>query len=337
MAQFGHGDNCGLGCPRRGRRPRARRRRAGRTRLAVELAPTTPRLIAPMCALASGRPSASRRSSGSSRKRSSKRAGVPNICGPERDGHRPPLVVERRGVVRKRLRDVGANAIDVDVQFLLAAGVLRIDRQRDRLARQRPAAEPRLDQGLGLPAVGEHGGRVGRKHLGIFDPRDLPGRNGEHLRDADEVLENRDVLGRVPVAVDRLARLRAFARIIVRDAAVVDDPPERVGIGVGGHRGGKNETRQTNRDWRGDATPMCSAPLTTGYGASVQSSRVSPGMSEKSEAFAVTSVQPDASACAPISRSKSCDAPSQSGPGFGRKSRPRRRRTGGPEWSAEIS
>jgi hypothetical protein len=106
-----------------------------------------------------------------------------------------------------------------------------IDRQSNGIAWQRPV-KPLLDQGLGAPGDREHGRRVGREHLRIFDASDAPCRNGEHLRDADQILQNCDPLLDAAVEVDVLARLRTQTRFDVRHAFAMHDSPQSVRIGA---------------------------------------------------------------------------------------------------------
>ena len=74
-------------------------------------------------------------------------------------------------------------------------------------ARQK-LAEARLHEGFALPSVGEDFWRIRLKHLWVFDACDTPRRDGEHLGDADEVLEDRNTLRRVVARIDGFARRR---------------------------------------------------------------------------------------------------------------------------------
>ena len=152
----------------------------------------------------------------------------------------------------------------MDMQLILAARPGRVDGERDRLARHR-APEPRLDEAPAPPAVVKDRRRVGRQHLRVVDPGDPAGRDGEHLGDPDEVLEDRHALLHAPGEVDALARLRPPARLHVRHALAIDDPPEGIRVGVGwtadqgseagcGQKEGPDRWQTTERPWETGAT-----------------------------------------------------------------------------------
>ncbi len=118
------------------------------------------------------------------------------------------------------------------MQLLLRSRPFRIDRQSDGFPRQHPV-KTLLDQGLGAPRDGEDGRRVGGEHLRVFDAGDAPGRNGEHLGDADQILQNRHALLDAAIEVDAFAGLRTQTRFHVRHALAMHDPPQSVRIGAG--------------------------------------------------------------------------------------------------------
>ena len=114
------------------------------------------------------------------------------------------------------------------------------------LARQR-TAETLLEQRLGLPGVGEDVRRVGREHLRVFDAGDAPGRNGEHLHHAVEILQYRYTVRLAPGKVDVLAGLGAFPRFGVGLASVVHDPPQSQRVRAGDDRGERQADREQER------------------------------------------------------------------------------------------
>ena len=100
----------------------------------------------------------------------------------------------------------------------------------------RGSARPRRasTETLGGPGDREHRRRVRLEHLRIFDSGDAPRRNGEHLGDADEILQNRHALVDPAVEVDALARLRTQPGFEVGDARAMHDPPQGIRIGASG-------------------------------------------------------------------------------------------------------
>ncbi len=140
------------------------------------------------------------------------------------------MIVERSAIIGESGCNGLRHAVHVDVQLVLAARPFRVDRQRDRLARQR-SAETRLNQRFGLPAVGEDGGRVGREHHRILDATDAAGWDGEHLRDADEILEDRNALGLALAKIHGLAGFWSLARLGMGQAGAMDNAPQSRGIG----------------------------------------------------------------------------------------------------------
>ena len=141
------------------------------------------------------------------------------------------MIAEGRAIGGEGLGDGRGDAIDMDMQLVLAARPFRVDRQRDGVARQ-GTAETRLEQRFGLPCVGEDIGRVRREHLPIFDSGDAPGRDGEHLGGAYTVLEDRDALRKI----DAFARLWPLAGLSVRQTGALDDSPKDLRVGVSGKR-----------------------------------------------------------------------------------------------------
>ena len=139
-----------------------------------------------------------------------------------------------------------AGEIDPSLQRERHRAPAIVERRADRFARQR-MAEARLEQRLGPPGVGEDGRRVGGQHLRIFDAGDPSGRNGEHLRDPGEILEDRDALRLAVSEIDALAGFWAFARLDVRHAGVVHDAPQGHRVGAGGERGERKAERERER------------------------------------------------------------------------------------------
>ena len=82
---------------------------------------------------------------------------------------------------RKAAMHVEPHAVDMDVQLILRARVHRIDRQPDRIARQR-AMRTLLDVATRLPGVLPVVGRVRRENRGAFDAADPRGRDQQELR-----------------------------------------------------------------------------------------------------------------------------------------------------------
>src|SRR5271166_4153739 len=153
------------------------------------------------------------------------------------------MIVEGRAIGGEGLGDGRGDAIDMDMQLVLAARPFRVDRQPDGVARQ-GTVETRLEQRFGLPCVGEDIGRVRREHLRIFDSGDAPGRDGEHLGGADTVLEDRDALRFALPKIDAFARLWTFARLSVRQTGVVHNATKRHRVGGGAER----DQHQTDRE-----------------------------------------------------------------------------------------
>ena len=135
------------------------------------------------------------------------------------------MIVERKAIIGESGCNRLRHAVHVDVQLVLAARPFRVDRQRDRLARQRPPEAP-LDKRLGLPAIGEDGRRVRRDHLRVFDAADASGRDGEHLRDANEILEDRNALRLALAEIHGLAGFWSLTRLGMGHARVMDDAPQ---------------------------------------------------------------------------------------------------------------
>jgi hypothetical protein len=140
-----------------------------------------------------------------------------------------PETVPRRadvaGVFAQGRLHVEAQAIDVDMQLILRAGVGGIDRQADRLGRH-GAVGALIDEMPCLPGGIPVVGRSRREDLGTFDAGDVCRRHQQELRIADAVLQDHVARGEI----DLIARLRRMELLLVGHALLVDDVPQRIGI-----------------------------------------------------------------------------------------------------------
>ena len=119
----------------------------------------------------------------------------------------------------------------MEVELILAAGELGIDRDRNILARQRPPelGGERVARG---PGEGEIVRRSGIERERVLDPGDAARRDGEELGDSDAVLQQRDALVLAVRQIDPLAGRRPLPRLGVRHALAVNDGPQRQPIGA---------------------------------------------------------------------------------------------------------
>ena len=158
----------------------------------------------------------------------------------ERNRHRAPLAVEAEAYSASVLTTGTAtqSTWTCNCSWLRAHFELIASPTASRGSGRPSRASTRV---LGPPGVGKNGRRVGLQHLRVFDPGDPPGRNGEHLRDADEVLEDRHALGDAAVEIDPLAGLRSQTRFDMGHAFAMDDPPQGVRVGAGGARARQRE------------------------------------------------------------------------------------------------
>ena len=146
-----------------------------------------------------------------------------------RFGERCPGVADAGAQLVERRVHVGANAVDMDVQLILRARQLGIDRQTQHLDRQRPA-ERLLDKAAGIPGVGEIIRGARRQQLRAFDADDALRRNDQILRRAMKVLEDRVAVLDAVLQVDLGTRFWIAALELVRHALVVHDFPYRIWI-----------------------------------------------------------------------------------------------------------
>ena len=161
-----------------------------------------------------------------------------------------PAGANRVGVCAQRRLHVETHAVDMDVQLVLRAPALRVDRQADRIAWQIAVCAlvdevPRLPGGV--PVVR----RVRREDRRAFDSGDARGRHQQELGIAHTILQH-DVAGG---EIDQRARLRRMELLLVGHALLADDIPERIGI----RRGGSRYREQGGRRRR-IASPQTNAP-----------------------------------------------------------------------------
>ena len=142
-----------------------------------------------------------------------------------------PAGANRAGVFAQRRLHVETHAVDMDVQLVLRAPALRVDRQADRIARQ-IAVRALVDEVPRLPGGVPVVRRIRREDRGAFDAGDARGRHQQELRIAHTILQH-DVAGG---EIDQLARLRRMELLLVGHALLADDVPERIGVRRGGSR-----------------------------------------------------------------------------------------------------
>jgi hypothetical protein len=144
------------------------------------------------------------------------------------DIERRPMRSDLAVIVMQRLFHRHADAVDMDVQLVLAAAIGRVDRQADIVARDRLAGLFR-HQVPSCPGGLEIVGRVRCQNLLVFDPGHDSGRDQQELGLAVAVLDQGGTAGHV----DRCAGRRILPRLEMRDALVDDYLLQRIRIGLG--------------------------------------------------------------------------------------------------------
>lgn len=151
-----------------------------------------------------------------------------------------PRVSDRPEMVSEERMDVGADAVDMDVELVLCATVARVDRERERVARQVVVRQGARDADL-PPSQREIVGGVGRQDRGVFDPGNPGGGDEERLGVADQVLKDREA---VPGARGQTRHWLVKA-LLVGNAGTMDDVPQ--GVRIGHCPRGSRDQRQADR------------------------------------------------------------------------------------------
>ena len=151
-----------------------------------------------------------------------------------------PGVADRTGMPFQRGADIRLDAIDVDVELVLRATQRRIDREAQRVARQR-LARRFANVAARAPSGGKIIRRVDAKQRGTFNPGDAGRWDEEKLGSAIVVLVDGVAALRAVVQMDQHARPRIGVALYVRDAFVMDNVPQPLGID------GRNDTQSSKK------------------------------------------------------------------------------------------
>ena len=162
-----------------------------------------------------------------------------------------PVGAETGAIGQKRRANVRRDAIDMNVQLVLASSARRVDRQADRVARQF-VGQTRVEERAGRPGGAPVVGRGGVENLRALDPRDPSGGNGQILGDAVDVLQDGDAVAFAAREVDRRAGRRRAVGLLVGDAPLMDDAPDRRRIGRAPRKDRPGEEQGDERRARGE-------------------------------------------------------------------------------------
>ena len=130
-----------------------------------------------------------------------------------------------RTFAQQRVADIGANAVDVNVELVLRAPQCRIDRQAQCIARHR-VPKRFFYKTPHLPGVGKVVASKWRQQRTVFDATYQRGRNEQKLRRAFDIFQYCVSAGEI----DFGARLRIAVLLLVRDALIVDNLPKHIWI-----------------------------------------------------------------------------------------------------------
>lgn len=148
----------------------------------------------------------------------------------ERDIEGRPAFANRGGLIPQSRLHIRPDAIHVDVQLILRAANIGVDRQADVLARQL-AAQRGVDVGARIPGLGKIIRRIGSQDRRALDSGDARGGNQQKLRVAPDVLEDRESLIDSAVEIHPDAWHGIVLLQFVGDAFIVDHDPKHVARG----------------------------------------------------------------------------------------------------------
>ena len=164
-------------------------------------------------------------------------------------------------VFAQRGDDIEPHAIDMDMQLVLRRALIELIASPMRIARQR-AMRALLDITPRLPGVLPVVRRVRREDLRAFDAADARGRNQQELGIPHDVLQHRVAAGEI----DLFARLGRVILLLVRDALLAHDLPQRIGIRGAVTRRYQTEKRGQYKNRHGKYQPDSPPPLAGGGG-----------------------------------------------------------------------
>lgn len=146
-------------------------------------------------------------------------------------GERCPDGTDLACMLGQRFMYIGTDAVDVDVQLVLRPGDVGVDCEAHPVAWQRlPGAF--IDEGTRPPRCGEVVGRAGRQDRRTFDAADGLGGDQQKLRPPVDVLEHGVPMLVSSAEIDRRSGGGIVVLLLIWNAAVMNDRPERVRIGI---------------------------------------------------------------------------------------------------------